>query len=90
MRPVLWAGVIGGGLLMIVLAVCVGRYFATPSTVEPAPATDASKTDQLEATRKRIAEIRRQKEKIQKAQEDANRRREEEALKKHPAPASPP
>jgi hypothetical protein len=90
MRPVLWAGAIGGGLVMIVLAVCVGRYFVAPSTVEPPPATDVSKSAQLEATQKKIRDFKLEKEKRQKAQEELNRRREEEALKKHQAPTSPP
>lgn len=95
MRPILWASSIGGGLAVIVLLVCAGRYLATPTTVAPAGTLyPGSATDRDERNMVRLKETR---EKLRKAQEEKkaqdekeHRRLEQEAWKKREAAKNQP
>ncbi len=92
MRPILWASLMGGGLVIIVLLLFVGRYVTTLSSVGPGPTTgETSKIDRIKAAGDKYREKQREREKLRKAQEEKEHRRlEQEAWKKREPPTSSP
>lgn len=102
LRPIAWASLIGGGLAIIVLVVCLVSYFMPPSTGSPAPAADEELTktgadDTPLRNERNIKLIKEAREKRRKSQEEKKAQlekehlqREQEAIKKREPPKNQP